>query len=81
MMDLNTLPNTLSGRSAWRGDDLQNRQNEWLIHLQQDHIHELETAAQQYLSLGRDIGVITKGDFPLPIFSKHLEKLKQKLLH
>ena len=72
-MDLNTLPNIISGPSAWRGDDLQNRQNEWLIHLQQDQIRELETAAQHYLSLGRDIDIIKKEDFPLTTFSKHLK--------
>ena len=73
MMDLTTLLNTISGPSAWRGDDLQNRQNEWLIHLQQDQIRELETAAQHYLSLGRDIDIIKKEDFPLTTFSKHLK--------
>ena len=81
MIDLKILPNTISGPSAWRGDDLQHRQNEWLIHLKQDHIQELETAAQHYMSLGRDIGSLKKEDFSLPTFSKHLEKLKQKLLH
>ena len=64
MIDLNILPNTISGPSAWRGDDLQYRQNEWLIHMKQDHIHELETAAQHYMSLGREIGSLKKEDFP-----------------
>ena len=80
-MDLNILSNTISGPSTWRRDDLQHRQNEWLIHLKSGQIQELEPAAQHYLPLGRDIGSIKKDDFPLPTFSEHLEKLKQKLLH
>lgn len=81
MIDLNILPNTISGPSAWRGDDLQNRQNAWLIHLKQNDIHELENTSQHYMSLERDIGSLKKEDFPVPFFTKHLEKLKQKLLH
>ena len=60
MIDLNILPSTISGPSAWRGDDIQNCQNERLIHLKHDHIQELETAAQHYMSLGRDVKSLKK---------------------
>ena len=80
MMDLNILPNTNSGLFTWPGDDLQHRQNEWLIHLKPGQIQELEPAAQHYLRLGRDIGSIKKR-FPPTDFLRTSRKTKQKLLH
>jgi len=81
MTDLNYLPEFILGPSAWTGDDLRNRQDDWLIILSKDEISELEMAASYFLSLGLDIGEITKDAFPLPKFSKHLASLKEKLLH
>ena len=53
----------------------------WLYHLSPENIAELESAARHYLSLRRDVGEITAGDFPLPTFASHLKALQNKLLH
>ena len=52
---------------------------QWLLELSSDDIADLEAAATHYLSLNKDIGEISKYDFPLTHFDKHLATLKQKL--
>ncbi len=76
-----TLPDELTGPSAWLGKDMARNPDVWLYHLSAEDIADLEAAAMHYLSLGRDIGEITKEAFPLTHFAPHLEALKHKLLH
>ena len=78
---LGNIPVEIIGPAAWKGVDLQKRKDEWLISLTKEQITELEVAALHYLSLSRDIGEITKEEFPLPNFSKHLSLLANKLIH
>ena len=80
-MTTDTLPSTIISPSAWIGKDLRQRENEWLVNLSNDHINELERAAEFYKTLGLDIAKITTDTFPLPKFSTHLGALKEKLLH
>lgn len=76
-----TLPDAFAGPAAWLGRDLQATPEDWLYHMSAEDIADLEQAARHYLSLGRDIGAITKPDFPLGPFAQHLEMLSEKLLH
>ena len=80
-MKLEALPTEFDGPSAWVGAEWQNAPEHWRVTLSDETIAELEVAAEHYLSLGRDIGEITAGDFPLPTFATHLTKLRSKLLH
>ena len=52
----------------------------WLYTLSAEDIADLEQAARHYLSLDRDIGQITRADFPLQQFDRHLGQLSEKLL-
>lgn len=76
-----TLPDAFTGPAAWVGAELQKTPGAWLYHLAADEVADLERAARHYLSLARDIGEITKEDFPLGPFAAHLEGLSEKLLH
>lgn len=76
-----TMPERLIGPAAWIGKEMQAQPEAWLVELQSEEISDLEQAAEHYLSLGRDIGEITKEDFPLNSFTAHLEALKDKLIH
>jgi hypothetical protein len=76
-----SLPDAFTGPSAWTGSDMQSRPEDWLVELSPADIADLEQAGRHYLSLGRDIGEITRADFPLGPFAGHLEALKQKLLN
>jgi len=75
------LPERFSSKAAWVASDLNNEPDSWLKTLTHSEILELEQAAAHYLDSGKDIGEITKDDFPLPTLSVHLEKLKEQLLH
>lgn len=78
---LDHIPDRFDGPAAWLGRDMSARRDEWLVELSDDQIADLESAARHYLSLGRDVGEITAGDFPLEAFGDHLTALKEKLLH
>lgn len=75
------LPPVLSGPAAWLGSNMQANPQHWLVTLPPQAIAQLEAAAKHYLSLGRDIGEITRADFPLDDFAQHLQALKTRLLH
>ena len=75
------LPEKIEGPAAWIGAEMQSQQDLWLYHLSQDDIEDIEHAARHFLSLGRDIGSITKEDFPLAGFAVHLSRLKETLIH
>ena len=66
--------------SAWSGADMAAHPERWLVQLKREEIAELEAAGRHFLTLGRDIGEITRERFPLPVFSRHLAALSRKLL-
>lgn len=80
MFDLDDLPERFDGPAAWSGTDMADRSAEWSIELSAEDIQDLESAAQHYRSLGRDVGEITAAEFPLAHFDRHLESMKRKLL-
>ncbi|MDG1857643.1 MAG: hypothetical protein P8I94_00985, partial [Emcibacteraceae bacterium] len=79
MVKITDLPSTIEGPASWLGSEIVNRDDDWMIHLEQSDIADLEQAASYFLSLGRDIGEITASDFPLKSFHLHLDQLKNKL--
>ncbi|SHJ78837.1 Taurine catabolism dioxygenase TauD, TfdA family [Shimia gijangensis] len=81
MSILETIPAKLIGPSVWTGKDMMANPLDWLTTLTPDGIADLEQAAKHYLSLGRDIGEITKEDFPLGKFANHLNSLRDKLVN
>lgn len=81
MPDIDELPERITGPAAWLGEDMQHRSDEWLVHLTDADIADLERAAEHYLSLDRDVGEITAADFPLSSFGAHVGALKEKLLY
>ena len=75
------LPEKITGAAAWVGKQIQDRSEEWLIHLSDADVADLENAAQHFLALDRDVGEVTAADFPLASFGAHLQDLRGKLLH
>lgn len=80
-MHLSDMPKRLTGPAAWVGSELQSVPEQWCVVLSNTQIKELEQAARHYLALGRDIGEITKSQFPLGEFGDHLCTMKAKLLN
>ena len=81
-MDATPMPDaTITGPSAWLGGELASNPDVWMHHLSGVEIADIENAARHYLSLSRDVGEITKDDFPLQHFDAHLKAMRQQLLH
>ena len=81
MTGFNDLPQTITGPAAWLGTDIAERSCEWIVHLSDADVADLERAADHYLTLDRDVGEITAEAFPLETFGSHLRELKDELLH
>ena len=81
MTGFNDLPQTITGPAAWLGTDIAERSCEWIVHLSDADVADLERAADHYLTLDRDVGEITAEAFPLETFGSHLSELKDELLH
>jgi len=76
-----TLPEEFKGPSAWTRQDLEHRPESWMTELSPAQISDLEQAARHFLSLGRDIGEITRGDFSLGPCAGHIRDMRERLLH
>ncbi|MEQ8291292.1 MAG: TauD/TfdA family dioxygenase [Roseovarius sp.] len=78
-IDLNDLPEKLTGPSAWVGREMAGNPDRWLYRLDEADIADLEQAAEHFLGLGRDVGEITREDFPLQRFTGHLKDLRHTM--
>lgn len=78
---INLPPGEIDIPSAWRGQEMAADPGRWLVRLTDGEIAELQHAAESFLATTREIGEITKDKFPLPRFSAHLAKLKEKLIN
>ena len=78
--NLTDLPQCLTGPSAWLGKDMARDTQAWLYRLTTEDIVDLEKAANSFLSLGIDVGEITKETFPLTTFLPHIDRLSKTLL-
>ncbi|MDA1100743.1 MAG: TauD/TfdA family dioxygenase [Proteobacteria bacterium] len=67
--------------AAWYGAELASLEDQWLGHLSQDDVTELETAARGCLALGLEMPRITAEDFLLPGLGRRLALLRATLLH
>ena len=77
---MQSLPEELTGLSAWTGRQLAESPQEWLYTLNSDDIADLESAATHFQTLKLDIGVIDKASFPLNSFARHIASLREKIL-
>jgi hypothetical protein len=72
------LPPPVTGPSAWRGADIAG-DTDWLVSLD-DHVAEIEAAANAVLSQGLAIPDITAERFPLPRFAARLAAIARDVL-
>jgi len=76
-----TPPKQLKTAASWKGQDLAQNPNKWILSFTPNEIIELENAAKNYLNLNKDIGEITKEEFPLTQLENKLSNLKQTLIN
>ena len=74
------IPPLQTGKSVWYGPAMNQRKEEWILHLSPSEIKELESAAEHFQQSGNSIGEMNKKQFELPTFSKKLAILKTQLI-
>ena len=74
------LPPLQTGKSVWYGPAMNQRKEEWIVHLTPSEIIELESAAEKFQQSGNTIGEMNKKQFMLPTFSEKLATLKTQLI-
>lgn len=67
----------VDGPSVWYGPDMA-KSDDWIYSLSRDERDEILKALDGVR--GRDIGTITRADFPLPAFGPTLDRLRQDVL-
>ncbi len=80
-MSPDNRPETIDRPSSWVGADLRSRTEDWVYELTSSDVAELERAATHFLSLGKDVGEITRDTFPLDGFADRLQALRQTLIN
>jgi len=73
------LPAPISGPSVWYGSEM-HASDEWICHLSDAEIAEIEAATQSLIDAGADIAAITQQDFPLPTLSAKLKKISSEVV-
>jgi len=73
-------PERIDEPAAWIGEDMARHPERWLHRLSDADIGELESAAAAFLTQGKEIGALTRDEFPLPRFGEHLKALRQTLI-
>lgn len=75
------LPPKVKGSSVWYGREMTHRKDEWMLHLTDEDIHELENATARFISSGISIGMMGQNDFVLPILGHRIRTLRRQLIH
>lgn len=73
-------PKRLDIPAAWHGCDLAADESRWTVVLSPAEVHELESAAAQFLDKSSDIALLDQASFPLPTLGEKLKKLRQQLV-
>ena len=74
------LPPEIEDASAWYGPDLA-RNTDWIEHLSEAEIAEVETAVKHLEDPSLDLTSITSDDFPLPILAPRLRGILDEVLN
>lgn len=77
--DIKFLPPEIQGPSAWYGPALL-RQTDWIYHLSEPEILEVEAAVNGLASASDNLSNISPDDFPLPTFGSQLQSLLGEVL-
>jgi len=75
-----TLPPEICDRSGWYGPDFNGR-TDWIEHLSEAEIAEVESAARELLKSSVDLTSINAGDFLLPTLGPRLRRLLEEVLN
>ena len=77
--DTQFLPPEIQGSSAWYGSELLG-QTDWICHLSETEIKEVEAAVNGLISASKNLSDISPDIFPLPTFGPRLQSLLGEML-
>jgi hypothetical protein len=80
MFDMMPIPQVMEGPSAWYGPQVA-VSHEWIEHLSQTEIAEIDAAVQQLISAEKEIPSIRQNDFPLPTLGPRLRRILNDVLN
>lgn len=72
-------PRFVDTPAAWTAADMSARESEWVIHLTEDHVAQLDAALAHTKALGLSVPTITKDTFPLGSLAATLDDVRQRL--
>lgn len=76
-----SAPDTpIEGRPVWRGAELAARED-WVHHLGDEQILDLERAVAEVRARGIPIAEITRDDFPQPVLAPVLARIREDVVH
>ena len=70
----------ISSQADWRGPDMKNDKG-WRVAFSDSDIEEITIAIREAKSSGKNLGALTKEDFPLPTLSEKIKKWRKDILH
>ena len=73
-------PQEINRPSAWIGEEMVKKKDQWITELLPEEISELEQVAQNFINNSIDLGTITKINFPLPLLETRLENIRNTLI-
>ena len=73
-------PPRIEGPAAWVGQELQQR-SDWIEHLDQRELEEIDTAVHRLQASGLGLGEISPQTFALPTLGPRLKRMLHELLH
>jgi len=78
---MSNLPEIIKKPSAWIGREMALQAEKWIMTLSSDEISELEKAAEKFKTAGKDLALIEKTNFPLPLLEPRLTTLQDTLIN
>jgi len=63
-------PKEITGATVWHGKELEAHPEQWVYHLSDDEIADIDSALKHFNTLNKPLIELEKRDFPLHLFSK-----------
>ncbi|CAO3641913.1 unnamed protein product [Mucor hiemalis] len=76
-----SYPDRITGPSTWDGKHLEAHPEEWVYHLTNEDIQDIDQATKHFLSLELPLGEINRENFPLTTFKDVIVKQRENLFH
>ncbi|CAK7238469.1 hypothetical protein SEUCBS140593_010720 [Sporothrix eucalyptigena] len=74
------FPKEITGPTVWHKEDYEGQPERWVHRFSAEEVAELSATADAFIESGTPLTGITKSNFPLPILSQELTKIRSDLV-